>query len=123
MHFEGRTLKPYAEPVSANNLVVGSTYFILSFIDEDMVVPVLDTVNFLGASLGSDGLRRFRFQDSVSYRDSSNNTAEIAACPSEAPTITHFLECAEGELSGVFEFEHALDLLLACSIRRSGLMR
>ena len=33
MHFEGRELKPYAEPVSKSELREGETYFAVNYVD------------------------------------------------------------------------------------------
>ena len=41
MHFEGRELKPYAEPVTASELKQGSVYFSVTFADDDMTIPVM----------------------------------------------------------------------------------
>jgi hypothetical protein len=36
MYFEGRELKEYAEPVSANELSEGKIYFSVNYVDDDM---------------------------------------------------------------------------------------
>ncbi len=49
--FERRELKSYAEPVSFDELDEGSVYFFINFADREMLIPVMDTVVYIGENL------------------------------------------------------------------------
>jgi hypothetical protein len=48
MRFEERELKPYAGPFPQEELKIGETYFAVLFLDDDGVVPLLETLVFIG---------------------------------------------------------------------------
>ena len=48
IRFEARDLKPYGEYVKSSSLVEGKTYFAVHFLDDQMLVPELDPVVFIG---------------------------------------------------------------------------
>ncbi len=113
MRFKARELKPYAEPVSASELREGSIYFFHQYVDDEMLVPTLDPVVFVGRNLEPGDEDRVYFQDVDSYRrgiryDSVTKKGDDA----------EFYSGSEKELGHVFEYERALDQLLACSLRR-----
>jgi len=108
VRFESRELKPYAEPVLATDLEVGSVYFLLTFADDDMHIPILQTLVFVGRT--SDGI--VRFQDVETYR------AGVRFDNVRDEDHAVFFECSGDQLNCIFEFEQALDLLLGCSLRR-----
>ena len=58
MRFPERELKPYAEPVLATDLNEGSVYFLVTFVDNDLHIPVIETLVFVGK--GDDGLLQFQ---------------------------------------------------------------
>ena len=68
LHFPARDLKPYAEPVDARDLKEGQLYFSLGFLDEDLVIPTLAPVVFIGNGVES-GEDLLYFQDAESYRE------------------------------------------------------
>ena len=47
-HWEGRDLKPDAEPISPTELQEGGFYFALKYADEDRNIPVMETLMFIG---------------------------------------------------------------------------
>src|SRR5688572_11974226 len=49
--FEGRTIKPFAEHVLWPDLVVGHTYFAVNFVDDDLHVPEVRPLVFIGRNL------------------------------------------------------------------------
>jgi hypothetical protein len=51
MRFEARELPPYVEHVEANALQQGDVYFIALFLDDEMLVPELKPVVFVGRNL------------------------------------------------------------------------
>jgi len=117
MHFAGRNLKPYSEPVTPEDLEEGSVYFCVTFADEDMLVPVVETVVYVGTSLSSDPAEdklahTVYFQDIDSYQQEN-----VSGRASEAKG--KIFEYSLNELNNIYTFDHALDLLLACSVRRA----
>ncbi|MDH4079291.1 MAG: hypothetical protein OEU68_05695 [Nitrospira sp.] len=108
MRFEARELKPYAEPVSVNELKLGKEYFSVTFVDDEGCIPIIDTLIFTGKT--DEGL--LRFQDVVSYRRGvrpDEDTAEGHAT---------FYECTEDQMNVIFDYERALDVLMCCSLKR-----
>lgn len=116
MRFEARELKPYlSEPVTSSELKIGAVYFRVSFMDENMQIPTMETIVFIGRDLALDDKGKVYFQDYESYTQGirfetfTEGVEAIFSCHSEK------------ELNGVYEFERALDQLLACSLRRRGI--
>jgi hypothetical protein len=109
MRFEERELKPYAEPVSLEELKTGETYFAVLFVDDDMRVPILEPKVFVGRDLepGDDGQLYFQDYDSyqrgVRFDDSTGDEGAVFETGAE---------------KHVFEYERALDLLMVCALRR-----
>lgn len=112
MRFEARELKPYAEPVSASSLKVGDVYFSVQFADSEMLLPIMETWVFVGRRLDSEDLEdRLYFQDLESYRQGIRYDSEDTGdAKFQVPT--------ENNVNHIFEYERALDQLLACSLRR-----
>jgi hypothetical protein len=126
--FERRTLPGHLVTVPPTELVTGHVYYRVSFLDEDMVVPEMSTVVFLGRDLDAR-LHGLYFQDTESYAAGERATDEMWASILEEDLLD-----ADGyswvgddmqfdwepgrERSSVCEFERALDQLLACSLRR-----
>jgi hypothetical protein len=113
MHFEGRELKPYGEPVSTAQLQEGEIYFAVNYVDDDMFIPVMETLVFIGRNLEPDDVGQTYFQDVESYREGVpySWTADNDGSAS-------FLSGSETELNHIFKYEQALDEMLRCSIRR-----
>jgi hypothetical protein len=113
VRFESRELKPYAEPVSASELKEGSVYFSVGFLDQgEMLIPVLEPVVFIGRNLNpSDGAVLY-FQDADSYRRG------LRYEPASTAAGAKFYEQPADQIGFIFDFEHGLELLLACSLRR-----
>ncbi len=112
MRFEGRELKPYAEPVSARDLKEGTVYFFLNFADDAMLIPTMESVVYIGKNLdrSDDGVVYFQDIDShqqgVRYDSTSKNENAM------------FYSGPENETGHVFEYEPALDELMRCALRR-----
>lgn len=110
--FEARELKSYVEPVSADELREGSIYFLVSFADEEMLIPTMETVVYIGEDLEPGDQDQAYFQDIDSYnrgiRYGDEGDGDCAL----------FQTGSKNELGHVFTFERALDVLLACSLRR-----
>jgi hypothetical protein len=69
VYFDGRELKPYAEPVSSSELSEGTVYFAVNFVDEEMLIPTMETLVFVGRNLEPDDVGEVYFQDVASYRE------------------------------------------------------
>ncbi len=115
MRFEERELKPHAEPIPASELKEGSVYFSLTFVDDEMLIPTMETLIFAGRDLDTNFSGRLYFQDIDSYR---NGVRYESAAEGDYAT---FYECTEDNLNNIFDFEHALDVLLGCSLKRRGI--
>ena len=111
MRFE-REVKLYAEPVLPGLLKEESIYFFVHFVDDEMLIPTMEPVVFVGRNFeaGDDG--RVYFQDLDSYREGTRY--DTANDENEAK----FQTGPEEDLGHVFEYEQALDVLIACSLRR-----
>jgi hypothetical protein len=112
MRFEERDLKSFAEPVSANLLKSGEAYFSVQYADEHMLIPIVETWIFAGRGLSAeDGENRLYFQDIESYlqgirygsRNSKNATFQVVL---------------KENAKHIFDYEHALEELMKCSLRR-----
>src|SRR5262249_34935913 len=92
-----------------------------------MAVPEMIPLVFIGRNLHS-GHAGLYFQDAGSYLGGDRygpdywTSAQLSdGEPEAAPqnTSDHWFEVLrDGEFSTVFEFEHALEALLSCSVRR-----
>lgn len=111
MHFERRELKSHAEPVSAAEVEVEATYFSVQFIDGEMLVPELEALVFIGRDLAPDDQGILYFQDAGSYREG------IRFESAETSNAVFYAQ-RDNEINHIFEYERALDVLLACSLRR-----
>jgi hypothetical protein len=109
MRFEERELKPYAEPIPREDLKLGETYFGVQFLDQDGLVPALDPKVFIGSNLLSDDEGEFYFQDYASYRHGIR--FETTTANDEAIFET-------GCENHIFDYEHALDVLMRCALSR-----
>lgn len=126
MWFEGRELTTYAKPVGGHALQVGTTYFSLTYLDNEMLVPMLEPLVFIGRNLCGGDVGRVYFQDAESYRrgvvfDPTDDEAEpIASGGAILARVDRavFYDAAENHTTNIFEYDHALDELLKCSLRR-----
>jgi hypothetical protein len=114
MIFEGRELKPYAEPVSPNVLKEKEVYFVLQYLDEDCLIPIMEPMVFLGWEKSEDGSRAACFQTAHSYEGGVRRESVTDQQQEE------FLTQPADQLNFIFDFEHALSNLMLCSLRRRG---
>ena len=111
MRFEARDLKPYGEPVTADTLVAGEVYFSVQFVDRDGLVPIMETLVFIGRNISPDAQGLY-FQDVESY---SQGIRYESATPDDD---SFFYVQAEKHLNHIYDYEHALERLMECSLRR-----
>lgn len=111
MRFEARDLKPYAEPMVPRALSVDAIYFSVQFVDDEMLIPELEPLVFIGRNLGVDDQGLLYFQDAGSYRQGrrfeSGDTDDAV-----------FYAQTDDEIKHIFEYERALDVLLTCALKR-----
>lgn len=133
MFFPGRDVSEYAQHVCADELVVGNVYFLIHYHDEQLLIPTVEPVVFLGKNIsgrpeqGSGDV--FVFQDYPSYRNGmpyhpyAESDSESDGESADGLRRAVFQDGPEQMLSMVFDFDHALESLLGCSIRRAGSVR
>ena len=112
LRFEERELKPFAEPVPAARLKEGSVYFSVNYMDDEMLIPTLEPLVFVGRDLDSGDAGQVYFQDVNSYRQGIRH--DSAANDDRA----QFWSGTEKETSHIFEYAPALDELMRCALRR-----
>jgi hypothetical protein len=112
MFFEARDLKSYAEPISEQELQEGSVYFFVNFVDEEMLIPTMETVVYVGKNLEAADVDQVYFQDIASFRSGVRYETAVEG------DFAVFHSGSRSELGHVFHYERALDQLLACSLRR-----
>jgi hypothetical protein len=113
VHFSGRDLKSYAEPITPDRLVVGEMYFSVQYHDQDMLAPEVEALVFLGNNLdpGPEGICHY-FQDAGSF------LAGVRFGSGDEQDAQIYRQ-SQGQVKHIFEFERALDELLKCSLRRA----
>jgi hypothetical protein len=115
LHFEERALRPYAEPVSIDELAEGEVYFTIQYSgpDRDGLFPIMETLVFVGFNLGEEDVeRRVYFQDLGSYQ------AGIRYGTATSQDKSQFYAQEPRHLNHIFKYENALNELLKCSLRR-----
>ena len=113
IRFEARELPANSEHYPASRLRDGEVYFRVSFCDQDLLIPQLEPLVFIGRDLGVDDtdIGFLYFQDVRSY----SNGTRFGTPSDDEPMFERFLE---SQSSGVFDYENALNALLRCSLRR-----
>jgi hypothetical protein len=113
-HFEARDLKSYGEYVRPSDLIEGETYFAVHFLDDQMLVPELAPLVFIGRNLERGDSGRLYFQDAASYM----NGARYGKRSDRKDGGEIKIHVVEENTPFVLEFERALDELLRCSLRK-----
>ncbi len=111
--FQSREVSDRWDPLTADDLEVGSVYFDLGYADNDLLFPVLETLVLVNIS-ERDGLRVFLFQVATAYFSGIlyNDVGDY-----DYPML---FEHDEKSLNSIFDFEKTLDQFLICSLRREG---
>jgi hypothetical protein len=113
MRFEAREVNPYSTPLTQDELDEGSAYFMVSFVDSGMRVPEVRPVIFIGTDLDEGDTGQAYFQDYDSYSAGEHYGEEARD--------SEFIVVSLDNMNNFFRFDAMLELLLACSIRRSQL--
>lgn len=118
MRFESGELKPYAEYVLTDSLEEGTIYFYVTFVDDGMLVPILEPLVFIGLDLECGDVGKVYFQDASSFLDGirySGNRSEIEETKPHRDALIYSFPADAGH---VLEYERALDILLSCALKR-----
>jgi len=113
LRFDGRDLSTYAEPIRPHELHVGAVYFFVDYVDPEMLVPTMATVVCLGENLEPGDTDVVYFQDIDSY-----NRGVTYQGPGDGDYAL-FHSGSKDEINHVFSFDHAIDELLRCALRRN----
>ena len=111
MLFEGREIKDYAEPVPVDQLEPGVIYFAVDFYEDEMLTPVMEPKVYIGRDLDPEEEGCY-FQDLDSYNDG----IRFASSTPEDDVLFEI-----GIENRVYDYEEALEILMACSLRRRSL--
>ena len=112
MHFEGREITEYAEPVSNRDLREGQLYFTVNYLDDELLIPIMETIVFIGRNLEPGDVGQVYFQDAESHREGVSFDRDTDSDPAR------FQGGSDDELGHIFNYEHALEELMRCLIRR-----
>ena len=110
--FPATELPPYGEPVSPDEMQEGRVYFALQYQDRDLLVPHLYPLIFLGHDLDGDGRNSRVFQDFDSHRAG----VRYDSCSEDEAECFQVYGPDEGK--HIFDYEHALRLLMRCALVR-----
>ncbi len=113
MHFESRELEPFARPLNASELNKGSIYFSVNYFDEEMTIPHLEPLVFVGKDLNATDSGQLYFQDVDSHRRG------IQYNSSETDSHAKFFRGGGDQIKHIFRYERALEELMRCSLRRT----
>lgn len=115
MRFEGRDLPPYLETVPRDSLVEGELYFSVHYCGDQLTLPVLLSLVFVGQDLVPGDSGEYYFQDLESYVAGHRfgDGYDDAADNVPAPQFHH------GDIvKSIQTYEQAIDELLRCALRR-----
>lgn len=102
----------YAEPVLFSELRLDEVYFMLNYFDDEMLVPDLQTLVYIGRDLKGENDGMLYFQDYESF-------AEWGAFPKPndgSGTIVRFMA---DKITCIFELDKAINILQQCQKRRA----
>lgn len=108
----GCAVLDHAEPVDPDQLRVGETYFSVTFIDEQMLVPQMRPLVYIGKGVPPARRHQFVFQDAPSY-----NAGIDPKSPPEDWNV-EFHAYTKSSVSSVYAFDAALNVLDRCARRR-----
>lgn len=105
-----------AEPVVFAELATGAVYFLLNFFDDEMLVPDLRTVVYIGIDVDGETNSKVYFQDYESFID-------IGPFPDSREGSVAVVRFASDKITCVFELDKAIDILADCQMRRAKMKR
>lgn len=90
----------------------GTVYFFVNFVDHEMLIPTMDTVVYVGRDLAAGDSGKVYFQDI----DSFERGVRFGAGNQDGHAV---FQCgSQDELGHVFEYDKAVEVLIACLLRQ-----
>jgi hypothetical protein len=96
--------------VDASRLVVGRMYLAISYLDDDCLVPVVESLVFLGRNVDGEDEHALYFQDAESHR-------EHGAFPNVQGGDARIVVTGPTPPPNLFELDGAVDELSRCAER------
>lgn len=106
--FESRLLDQFPRFLMPSELRESETFFRIGYLDSDLLIPVIDTLVYIGKDEDDDGRTYAVFVD-------AEIDSGISDC--DAPGRTQHRYPIDS-MSGLFTFERALERLMICSLAR-----
>jgi hypothetical protein len=104
---------PIVEPISPEDLVSGEIYYAVQFLDDELTVPSVEPIVFVGWDhFGDERVRTAYFQTAETYSRGVRLETTTADDPAD------FLCAEEDELSYIFNFEGLVESISATAHRR-----
>lgn len=106
-------MKARAQSVRPSELVKGSTYFMVSYVDDDLLIPIVEPMVFLGRSIHGDADGKLYFQNAESfthhgpYPEATDGDQDVFAFPDEG-------------LGSILNLDEAVEELQRCLARKRG---
>ncbi len=101
----------HAEPVSASRLTRGEVYFRVDYFDDEMLVPVMKSLVFLGRDVMGARDNDLYFQDLESF-------LALGTGADDDEDWGPLYRCADDQLTNIFALDKAIDEFQRCNVRR-----
>jgi|GEM_PF-6062611 len=106
------------ESVAASDLVIGQCYFQVYYVDDDMLLPVMASLVYLGQGVDPDRPDHLFFQDLDSFTDLGPYPKHDEAIQPEQVRLALFSISPDHHVNGVYDLTTALISLQNCDQRR-----
>jgi hypothetical protein len=104
-------MKARAKSVKPSDLVQGTTYFMVSYLDDHMSVPTVEPIVFLGRSIHGDSDGKLYFQDAPSH-------IHGGPYPENMTDEQDLLSFPDHGLGSILTLEEAVEELQRCLARK-----
>jgi hypothetical protein len=102
--------------MKASALIIGRTYFRLTFLDRDLTMPGVEPLVFLGEVMEEAGTRGFAFQDTASFIQHGSG---LEGDEQHEDIALYFLP--ESEIGALYEIAELPDEITAAAQRAASL--
>lgn len=107
---------PVVETVDPSDLVLGEVYYAVQFLDDDLTIPIVEPLVFIGWNrFGDETVKVAYFQNAETHRQGVRFETTTAENPAD------FLGAEEDGLSYIYDFEGLVQSISATAHRRSQL--
>ena len=95
--------------ITASQLAIGELYFVVSYLDDECLLPVVDSLIFLGRNIDGEDENELCFQDAESYEqgnvypDTTSSDVKVVVTGLEPPPNLFGLDGALDELARCLE--------------------